>query len=59
MTMPPGALAAHAGICAGGSGVTCPPTATIRVCGRKHRISVVAAIHSRRREEPVEGLLPI
>ena len=24
----PGALAAHAGICAGGSGVTCPPTAT-------------------------------
>ncbi len=25
----PGALAAHAGICAGGSGVTRPPTATI------------------------------
>ncbi len=26
----PGALAAHAGICAGGSGVTCPPTATLQ-----------------------------
>ncbi len=26
----PGALVAHAGICAGGSGVTCPPTATMR-----------------------------
>ncbi len=26
----PGALVAHAGICAGGSGVTRPPTATVK-----------------------------